>query len=86
MSKSCMGAKVMYCGHNGWFIADIFLVGNVNVIKANGPITAEGLVRGQCCEATHHVIDFPKAGCWAKERGILVVPAKQVKELKKGKA
>jgi len=34
MSESKMGAKVMYCGHTGWFLADIFRVGNVNVVKA----------------------------------------------------
>lgn len=74
-----MGARVLYCGHSGWFVADIFLVGNANVIKANGPIDPGKLVRGRDDEATHHVVDFPKAGCWAPQRGFLVVPEGQVK-------
>ena len=81
MSKAYMGARVMYCGHNGWFVADIFRIGNVNVVKANGPITESTLVRGKNEEATHNVSDFPSAGCWAASRGFLVVPASQVKEL-----
>jgi hypothetical protein len=83
VAKPKMGAKVMYCGHDGWFVADIFLVGNVNVVKANGPITASNLVRGRNEEATHHVMDFPSGGCWSPDRGFLIVPQAQVKTLGK---
>lgn len=83
MAASKMGAKVMYCGHDGWFIADIFEVGTANAIKANGPITGDNLVRGRNDEATHHVMDFPKQGCWSPQRGFLVVPEAQVRALKK---
>lgn len=83
MSKPYMGAKVMYCGHDGWFIADIFKIGTANAIKANGPITGSNLVRGYNEQATHQVFDFPNAGMWAPNLGVLVVPERQVKEIKR---
>jgi hypothetical protein len=46
MSASFMGAKVQYCGHSGWFVADIFLVAGANVVKANGPVSASNITRG----------------------------------------
>jgi hypothetical protein len=79
-----MGAKVMYCGHAGWFLADIFRVGNACVVRANGPIDGGKLVRGRDNEATHHVMDFPAGGFWRPELGVLVVPEKQVQELENG--
>ena len=82
MSNAKMGAKVLYCGHDGWFVADIFRVGNACVVKANGQVTGDNLVRGQPGEATHHLVDFPVAGCWAPQRGFFVVPASQVREIK----
>ena len=45
MSKAHMGATVKYCGHDGTFIADIFVVGNVNVVRANGPVTGNNIKR-----------------------------------------
>jgi hypothetical protein len=81
MAKAHMGARVMYCGHDGWFAADIYRVGNVNVVKANGPIEGGNLIRGRNHEATHHMADFPEAGCWDPRRGFFVVPEKQVRVL-----
>lgn len=76
-----MSAKVQYCGHDGWFIADIFEVGDAVVVRANGPITPANIIRND--EATHHVSDFPKMGFWRPELGVLVVPKKQFTKLKK---
>ncbi len=84
MSAAKMGAKVMYCGHAGWFVADIFKVGNVNVVKANGKVTSGNLVRKNLEEATHQLVDMPVGGCWCPERGFFVVPEGQVTEIKKG--
>lgn len=81
MSKAKMGANVLYCGHQGWFIADIFEIEGVNVVKANGKITPGNLTRNRFDEITHHVSDFPVAGCWDPNRGFLVVPSKQVTDL-----
>lgn len=84
MKKGAAGAKVAFCGHNGWFLADIYYVGNVNVIRANGKITGDNLNR-PATPATHHVSDFPTAGFWKPELGVLVVPEEQVQEVKDGK-
>lgn len=81
MSKSKMGAKVQYCGHDGWFIADVHRVGNVNVVVANGKVSGDNIVR-PAKGATHHLEDFPVVGYWAPHKGIFVVPEGQVKELK----
>lgn len=74
-----MGAIVQYCGHDATFIADIIQVGDACVVVANGDIDKH--LRRPARDATHHVIDFPKAGYWSPRRGILVVPADQVKVL-----
>jgi hypothetical protein len=79
MAKAHMGAWVQYCGHNGCFIADIWEVGNANVVVASMPVLPETLDRQH--KPTHHMQDFPKAGYWKPLRGIFVVPKKQVEEL-----
>ena len=81
MAKACMGAIVQYCGHDGCFLADIWEVGNANVVHAaHRPINMANLTRpaGKC---THHLVDWPKPGFWKPMHGIFVVPAAQVKEL-----
>lgn len=83
MSKPTIGAKVQFCGHDGWFIADIFLVGNVNVIRASEPINANMLNRPAKDIATHHLVDFPTAGFWGTDVGVFVVPQAQVKKIKR---
>lgn len=85
MSKAAIGAKVQYCGHLGWFIADIFNFNGVNAVKANGPVTPDNIIRGRQEEATHHLSDYPKAGLWCPARGIFCVPEDQVRELPKRK-
>ena len=80
MSKAKMGAKVQYCGHDGTFIADVFLVAGVNVVRANGPVTSGNLAR-PAKGATHHLMDFPEAGFWRPDIGVFVVPKNQVEEL-----
>jgi hypothetical protein len=35
MSKPAIGAVVQYCGHKATFIADIFEIEGVNVVRAN---------------------------------------------------
>lgn len=81
-----MGANVEFCGHNGWFIADIFVVGNVNVVRANGPVTSGNINRKNLDSITHTMSDFPTAGFWRPDLGVFVVPKAQVKEVKKPKA
>ncbi len=80
MSKSSMGALVQYCGHNGCFIADIWHIGNINVVVASQSVLPENLDRQS--KPTHHISDFPKAGYWKPFKGIFVVPQEQVKNLK----
>lgn len=93
MAKPAIGAKVMFCGHNGWFLADIWKVGNVNVVRAavhpETPYAFQcGLERESPEEATHQLVDFPEAGFWRPDLGVFVVPEAQVTEInatKKGK-
>lgn len=79
-SLSAIGALVRYCGHNGLFIADIVEVEGAVCVRANGPVTPANLER-PAQGATHHLVDFPKAGLWQPDRGIFVVPAAQVRKL-----
>jgi hypothetical protein len=82
MSKSAMGANVMYCGHNGYFIADIYDLGEVNVVHARREVNPDTIMRyKEFGEPTHHLSDFPKAGFWKPRMGVFVVPKSQVKEL-----
>ena len=80
MSDAKMGALVLYCGHAGGFVADIFRVENVNVVRANGPVTASNLIR-EDFHPTHHLEDSPKAGFWRPDLGVFVVPCGQVHDL-----
>lgn len=94
MSKPAVGARVQYCRHNGYFVADIFVVGNVNVIRANGPVHPDnihrpGLLGGHPRDIeeyiTHRLRDKPKAGFWRPDLGVFVVPMSQCRELKRAK-
>jgi hypothetical protein len=79
-----MGAKVKYCGHDGWFIADIIVVGNANVVRANGKVTGDNIKR-PADEATHCLTDYPSSGFWRPDLGVFVVPGKQVRAIRKKK-
>jgi hypothetical protein len=88
MSKSYMGACVLFCGHkDATFIADIHEVGNVNVIVGPNFGSKEKFVdaleRDAPHRATHTMLDFPKAGVCRPAVGIFVIPKAQVKELKR---
>ncbi len=82
MAKAVIGAQVQYCGHPGWFIADIFEVGNVNVVRANKAVTGDVLYRGSDNIRTHHIVDFPVRGFWRPDLGVFVVPKTQVTLIK----
>jgi hypothetical protein len=81
MSEAAMGAKVQYCGHKGFFVADIFKVAGANVIRHGGPVTPENIQR-PTDEATHTMVDFPEHGFWRPDLGVFVVPESQVKEIR----
>jgi hypothetical protein len=81
MSKAAIGARVLYCNHSGYFIADIFEVEGVNVVRANGKVTPGNLIRTSPDSCTHHMTDFPKTGFWRPDLGVFVVPKSQVKAL-----
>jgi hypothetical protein len=76
-----MGAKVIYCGHDGCFVADIFLVAGANIVRANGEVKINELLPIE--RATHQLTDFPSGGFWRRDLGVFVVPRKQVTEVKK---
>jgi len=75
-----MGAQVQFCGHNGYFMADIFVIGDVAAVRASGPVSPDKLFRNQeYGPPTHHLVDFPDPGMWEPKRGVFVVPASQVR-------
>jgi hypothetical protein len=80
MSKPAIGAHIQYCGHEGLFVADIFEIEGVNVVRASQPVTAGNLMR-PATGATHHLVDFPSPGFWRPELGVFVVPKSQVMEV-----
>lgn len=81
--KAAMGAQVIFCGHSMVFVADIFHIGKICIVKANGPISKNATRYKTEAElyrhATHHVLDFPGPNVWMPERGVLVVPEGQVR-------
>ena len=77
-----MGARVKFCGHDGWFVADVHRVGNVNVVVANGPVKASNINRKSLETITHEMVDYPSGGYWGEHRGIFVIPEDQVTEVK----
>ena len=80
--KSNIGAIVLFCGHDGCFVADILRMGPVTVVNAGRPISPATIVRdGHLGKPTHHIVDFPIAGFWQPNKGVFVVPSEQVKEL-----
>ncbi len=82
MSKAAMGAIVQYCGHRGTFIADIWEVGDVNIVHASREVTPDNLHRyEEFGAATHLLVDFPKAGFWKPKLGVFAVPKEQVTKL-----
>lgn len=85
MAKAAVGARVQYCGHDGYFVADIFEVAGANVVRAGGPVTPGNLIRPaqqMSKPITHTMIDMPTAGFWRPDLGVFVVPKSQVKEVK----
>ena len=80
MKHGTIGANVQYCGHDAHFIADIWLVGNVNVVRANGPM--EKMLVRPANGVTHHLSDWPQGGFWRPDLGVFVVPEGQVTEVK----
>ena len=80
MSKAAIGAKVIFCNHDGAFYADIFRIGNVNVVNSTGSVSADSLER-PAEDATHQLVDFPHPGFWNQKLGVFVVPEEQGIEL-----
>lgn len=82
-----IGARVKYCGHDGYFVADIITVAGAAVVRASKPVTSGNIIRKNVDqEATHQLSDFPEGGFWRPDLGVFVVPAAQVVVLKPGAA
>lgn len=92
MSKPYVGAKVQYCGHRGYFVANISLAyspqfAGANIVRANGPVDPKNLIRPARQKSeppTHTMVDFPVAGFWRPDLGVFVVPEDQVKKIEEG--
>jgi hypothetical protein len=81
MSESFTGARVMFCGHAGWFVADIHKIAGACLVRASAPVTPGNIVRGRDNEATHHMVDAPEPCYWNPQLGVFCCPAKQVRKL-----
>lgn len=77
-----IGARLMYCGHDGWFIADVIPVGDACTVRASGPVTPSNIVRGENHLATLHMVDFPGPVAWMPDLGVFVVPARNIRILR----
>jgi hypothetical protein len=84
-----MGAIVRYCGHQATFVADIFEIDGVNVVRASCGIGNSDRFMNQLSRdasayysATHQLTDFPRSGFWRPDLGVFVVPGSQVTEVK----
>lgn len=74
------GVRVQYCGHNGWFIADIYWIEGACLVNAGGPVWPSALNRpAEGCD--YHLVDLPEPGLWSPQKGIFAVPAEQVIKL-----
>jgi hypothetical protein len=83
-AQMLMGVNVQFCGHNGYFIADVRRVAGAVAIQAAGPVSPDNLVRdNNFGRATHIVVDFPVPGLWKPALGVFVVPEDQFRELAK---
>lgn len=79
-TTSRTGAMVRYCGHDGMFPADVYEIGEAVVIHCPTPISPDMLLRPAIGRWwTHWVVDFPMAGFWRPQTGVLVVPSAQVR-------
>jgi len=82
-----MGAKVQYCGHDATFIADIYKIGNCNVVRTDIRVLGfDSQLERPAVNPTHHLVDFPAGGFWRKDLGVFVVPEDQVRDLREEKS
>jgi hypothetical protein len=86
-SKAAIGARVKYCNHDAWFVADIFDFSGVCVVRASfTPKTTmdfETKLHRPATQCTHVVSDFPFPGFWRPDLGMFVVPRAQLQVLLK---
>jgi hypothetical protein len=76
-----VGALVQYCGHAGYFVADVLEVAGAAVVVTD-PVNIGKLIRDdRYGPATHHLLDFPGPIVWKPDRGIFVVPKKNLRRL-----
>lgn len=79
--KGAVGARVIYCGHAGYFLADISVVAGAAVVRANGKVTPGNLVRDDRFGAATHRVSDVEGGFWRPDLGVFVVPVGQVQEV-----
>lgn len=83
-SKCGIGLQVLYCGHNGQFIADAIEVADAIVVRAPGPVTMTNLQR-PATNVTHHLTESFARQFWRPDLGVFVVPKKNFRSLKGAK-
>jgi hypothetical protein len=71
------GVRVIYCGHNGWFIADVYWWGDTCLVHTDGPVSGSSLNR-PAVDCDYQLSDSPVAGFWNPQKGIFMVPKSQM--------
>ena len=75
------GINVQFCGHEGYFIADVRILKGCAIVHASAPVSPDSIYRNnEFGPATHIVVDFP-VGFWKPQLGVFVVPRDQFREL-----
>lgn len=76
---------MIFCGHKGYFIADVIGVGSAWVVRANGPVSADNIIRRDVDEEATHIVSDMWGGFWRPDLGVFVVPNKGLTLTKVGK-
>jgi hypothetical protein len=78
--KLTAGVKVLYCGHNASFIADVWETSDCILVRANGKI--DDYLERPANKPGYWLSDFPQCGFWRPDIGVFLVPKNQFTKIK----
>lgn len=65
--------RVMFCGHQGWFLAEVIVTRDAIVVIAEKPVRPDKLVRTELESATWHISDEFPGQYWSPTNGRFVL-------------
>lgn len=79
-SEAWLKRRIQYCGHRGYFMADVFRMGDTICVRAKKPVTPDSLIRKDFNpESCHfHIQDSPYPGGWWPHLGLFLIPKYQL--------